>query len=168
MRKANVISINEARKSLIRNFKLNVYDGWNGTKEEFLITNICRSKIEGKIDIKGKSCHHTMTEQEFSRLARYGHYESWKTVGDYAFTNRVRLVVAEKPVKTVKITLFGGFHNSDAINAIIRQSDLEDLKTNNIAIEDALSRQLEHLNRHFCGIKGCSCGGVNRASWYKS
>lgn len=169
MRKANVTSISDARKALNRNFKLNVCSGWAGTTEEFLITNICRSKIQGKIDIKGKSLHYVVTEQEFNQLTRYGSFENHETVDGCTYTNRVKLVAAQKPVKTVKIALFGGFHQSAAINAIIKESDLEDLKSGNIGIEDALSSaQLERLDRHFCGVEGCSCGGVRRASWYKA
>lgn len=169
MRKANVTSISDARRSLNKNFMLNVHSGWAGTTEEFLITNICRSKIKGKIDIKGKNRHYVLTEQEFNQLTRYGNLEIRETVDGCTFTNKIKLVAAVKPVKVAKITLFGGFHQSDSINAIIKESDLEDLKSGNISMEDALSpSQLERLNRHFCGVEGCSCGGVRRASWYKA
>ncbi|MBD5384874.1 hypothetical protein HDR69_00395 [bacterium] len=169
MSKQNVTSISDARKSLNRNFMLNVHSGWAGTTEEFLITNICRSKIKGKIDIKGKKCHYVLAENDFNQLTRYGQIEIRETVDGCIFTNKVRLVVAPKPVKVVKITFFGGFHQSNEINAIIKESDFEDFKNGNIGIEEALSySQLERLNRHFCGVEGCSCGGVRRASWYKA
>lgn len=69
--------------------------------------------------------------------------------------------------KNVKITLFGGFHNSNDINVIIDSSDFEDLKNYNVGLIDVLSSsQLRRLNRHFCGVHGCECGGVVRAKWY--
>ena len=120
MRKANVISISDARRALNKNFMLNAHSGWAGTTEEFLITNICRSKIKGKIDIKGKNRHYVVTEQEFNQLTRYGYLEISETVDGCIFTNKVKLVAAPKPVKVVKITLFGGFHHCNGINAIIK------------------------------------------------
>ena len=169
MSKQNVISISDARKVLNKSFMLNVYSGWAGTTEEFLITNICRSKIKGKIDIKGKNHHYVLDAKDFNQLTRYGQIEIRETVDGCTFTNMVKLVAAPKPVKVVKLTLFGGFHQCNEINAIIKESDFEDLKKGNIGIEDALSySQLDRLNRHFCGVEGCSCGGVRRASWYKA
>lgn len=169
MSKQNVISISDARKALNKSFMLKAYSGWAGTTEEFLITNICRSKIQGKIDIKGKKHHYVLAENDFNQLTRYGHIEIRETVDGCTFTNKVKLVAAPKPVKVVKLTLFGGFHQCNEINAIIKESDFEELKNGNIEIEDALSfSQLERLNRHFCGVEGCFCGGVHRASWYKA
>lgn len=166
MRKENVISIQEARKSLNRNFKLNVHSGWAGTTQEFLITNICRSKLQGKIDIKGKGFHYLVTEQEFNKLTRYGHFENTETVDGCTFTNRVKLVVAPKPVKFVKISVYGGFHNAKAKNVIIREDDYNDLVKGEMTLEDTLSEtQLECLERHLCGVEGCTCGGIRRASW---
>lgn len=60
------------------------------------------------------------------------------------------------------IELSGGFHNSDAIRVRIadevgpigRWSDLERWLS--------LS-QIARLERHFCGIAGCTCGGPRRA-----
>lgn len=169
MSKQNVISISDARKALNKSFMLKAYSGWAGTTEEFLITNICRSKILGKIDIKGKNYHYVLDEKDFNQLTRNGYVEIRETVDGCTFVNRVNLVAAPKPVKVVKLTLFGGFHQCNEINAIIKESDFEELKNGNIEIEDALSfSQLERLNRHFCGVEGCFCGGVHRASWYKS
>lgn len=92
MIKANVISIRDARRALNRKFRLNVYSGWSGTTDEFLITNICRSKFQGKIDIKGRNYHYVVTEQEFNQLTRYGHFENRETVDGCTFTNKIKLV----------------------------------------------------------------------------
>ena len=71
-----------------------------------------------------------------------------------------------KLAKPMKITLYGGFHNSKPINAIISASDYESLSKGCATLEEVLSpAQLEHMNRHFCGIEECCCGGVSRASW---
>lgn len=76
------------------------------------------------------------------------------------------MIKANKPVKVAKITLYGGFHHSKAINVIIKESDLEDLKSGNIPLVDVLSpSQIKRLDRHFCGVAGCCCNGVRDASW---
>ena len=68
--------------------------------------------------------------------------------------------------KNVKITLSGGFHNSSSVNAIIPADSYEELKTGWESLQGVLSgAQLKRLNRHFCGVRGCLCGGVARASW---
>ncbi|MBD5184662.1 MAG: hypothetical protein HDS97_07210 [Bacteroidales bacterium] len=96
MRKANVISISDARRALNKNFMLNVHSGWAGTTEEFVITNICLSTIKGKIDIKGKNRHYVVTEQEFNQLTRHGYLEISEIVDDCIFTNKVKLIAACK------------------------------------------------------------------------
>ena len=165
MRKANVISISEARKALNGKFRLSVQSGWARTAEEFLISNVCRSKIEGKIDIKGKNLHRAVTENEFNQLMRYGPVESQETVDGCTFTNKVRLVVAPQLVKTVKLSLWGGYHNASSINVIIPASDYECIRDHVATIDEVLSEaQLSRVQRHFCGVEGCSCGGVRRAS----
>ena len=66
----------------------------------------------------------------------------------------------------VKVTLSGGFHNSDPINILMPKKVAEDLKKGNISLTDyhVLTRaQRIKLDRHFCGVKGCMCGGVSRA-----
>lgn len=68
--------------------------------------------------------------------------------------------------KNIKITLSGGFHNSDPVNVVISKSDYDDLKTGVTALWGALSsNQLRRMMKHFCGCKECGCGGVLRASW---
>ncbi len=68
--------------------------------------------------------------------------------------------------KNVKITLSGGFHPSSDINVVISSSDFEELKNGSVGLIDVLSgSQLNRLNRHFCGVRGCLCGGVIRAKW---
>lgn len=169
MRKANVLSINEARKALKGNM-LNVHSGWAGTTEQFRITTLCRSKFfKGKIDIKGKNFHYLVTEQELNQLTRYGHFENVSTVDGCTFTNRIKIVVNPKPVKTVKITLYGGFHDSAPINVIIPEDAYTRLSEGYAGIEDVLSpAQIDRMNRHFCGIDECCCGGVSRALWEKA
>ena len=67
---------------------------------------------------------------------------------------------------TIKVTLSGGFHNSPAINIQLPAKVAEDLKNGLVNITDyhVLSRaQRAKLDRHFCGIRGCMCGGISRA-----
>ena len=68
--------------------------------------------------------------------------------------------------KKVKITLSGGFHTVNPINAVITASDLDELKRGNMGLVDVLTdHQLRRFWRHFCGVKGCLCGGAARAKW---
>ena len=66
----------------------------------------------------------------------------------------------------VKVTLSGGFHNAADITIQLPAKVAEDLKNGHVSITDyhVLSRsQRIKLDRHFCGIRGCKCGGVARA-----
>lgn len=62
------------------------------------------------------------------------------------------------------ITLSGGFHNAQPINFKVSESAYNALKRGDAQIYDVLSAsQLKRANNHFCGIKGCTCGGCMRA-----
>lgn len=70
-------------------------------------------------------------------------------------------------MNTKKITLSGGFHNCSPINIYLPTLVADSLKKGEISITDyhVLTRsQRQKLDRHFCGIPGCKCGGVARAS----
>lgn len=69
-------------------------------------------------------------------------------------------------MKKIKLTLHGGFHNANAVNVHISARDYECLRDHEATLVDVLSEtQLAKMNRHFCGVEGCTCGGVLRASW---
>lgn len=53
-------------------------------------------------------------------------------------------------MSTVKVTAEGGFHNSPRFTLLVKDGKLS-------------TWQYKRLNRHFCGIAGCVCGGVGRA-----
>lgn len=62
------------------------------------------------------------------------------------------------------VTFYGGFHNSGAIRVRVNDKQYEALKEGFEPLYDILSNhQFKRLNRHFCGIKGCMCGGAMRA-----
>lgn len=62
--------------------------------------------------------------------------------------------------KTKQIILNGGFHNSRPIKVNVPI----DYHPGNDRILDVVSETVgKKLMRHFCGIKSCTCGGVNRA-----
>jgi len=66
----------------------------------------------------------------------------------------------------MKITLRGGFHNAGDIKIVLPAGVVSDLEKGKIGITDewVLSKyQRRRLDRHFCGIEGCKCGGVARA-----
>lgn len=65
-------------------------------------------------------------------------------------------------MKKIKLTLHGGFHNADAVNVHISARDYECLRDHVATLADVLSdSQLARMNRHFCGVEGCTCGGVS-------
>lgn len=69
-------------------------------------------------------------------------------------------------MKKIKLTLQGGFHNANPVNVQIAASDYECLRDHEATLADVLTEtQLTRMQRHFCGVEGCSCGGVLRASW---
>ena len=60
-----------------------------------------------------------------------------------------------------EITLYGGFHNASSVRVRISDKDYEDIKNGNMPIWEAISEaQEKRLNKHFCGMKDCSCGGI--------
>lgn len=66
-----------------------------------------------------------------------------------------------------KLTLAGGFHNSPEITISLPESIYRRVITGELDLceHHVLSvSQRKKLDRHFCGIKGCTCGGVQRAS----
>ncbi len=66
----------------------------------------------------------------------------------------------------VKITLSGGYHNAEPIKVALAETLVERLKAGEVGITDyhVLSNaQRKKLDRHFCGIHGCMCGGIARA-----
>lgn len=62
------------------------------------------------------------------------------------------------------ITLSGGFHNSPAIRLRLSESAYRRLKDDGEGIYSVVTAyQAKRLDRHFCGIKGCTCGAAGRA-----
>jgi hypothetical protein len=67
----------------------------------------------------------------------------------------------KKQKKTTLITAYGGFHNSPEITIKIPAiSEVDKVFAPEIALEKLSEFQRKKLNRHFCGIKGCECGGI--------
>ncbi len=63
----------------------------------------------------------------------------------------------------MKVRLVGGFHNAPG-TCLILQGE----RNPEESISDAVHRlasegQLARLERHFCGVRGCSCGSWCRA-----
>lgn len=68
-------------------------------------------------------------------------------------------------MKKVKITLYGGFHNAPSVNVMIPEHSAECLREGYETIQGVLTdAQLKRMMKHFCGVKGCTCGGVRRAT----
>lgn len=74
-----------------------------------------------------------------------------------------------------KIKLFGGFHNSKSTNVQVSDEVYSDLKEQFdgkpyeqcVIIGEYLDEfltegQKKRLNKHFCGISGCTCGSYYR------
>lgn len=63
------------------------------------------------------------------------------------------------------VTFSGGFHNCGAIRIRVNEKQYKDIEEGFYPLSDILSGyQMNRLNRHFCGVKGCTCGGVLRAT----
>ena len=64
-------------------------------------------------------------------------------------------------MKTEIVTLSGGFHNAGPINVKVPKN----FDPVHDCIIDVLGQSvIKKLDRHFCGINGCTCGGVFRAT----
>lgn len=69
-------------------------------------------------------------------------------------------------MKTVKITISGGFHNSNPVNIVIPDYAAENLKAGLETLQGVMTvGQRARMHRHFCGIAGCTCGSYHRANW---
>lgn len=59
------------------------------------------------------------------------------------------------------ITLYGGFHNVSSVRVRISDEDYESVKNGDKPVWEALSESQEkRLDKHFCGMKDCCCGGI--------
>jgi hypothetical protein len=61
--------------------------------------------------------------------------------------------------KTVTVHLDGGYHNSDRIGVRVPA----DWRERGSLTDNLTDTQRKRLDRHFCGITDCTCGGVSRA-----
>lgn len=62
------------------------------------------------------------------------------------------------------VTFSGGFHNCGAVRIRVNDEQYNDIKEGFYPLGEILSGyQITRLNRHFCGVRGCTCGGVLRA-----
>ena len=63
-----------------------------------------------------------------------------------------------------KITLYGGFHNVNDVDVEVTESQYEDIREGLSPLTDILTdSQIKRLDKHFCGVSDCKCGGVARA-----
>lgn len=62
------------------------------------------------------------------------------------------------------ITLKGGFHNVSETKIRVSNSVYRLYALGHIEFNDMLTEyQKQKLDKHFCGIKGCTCGSYARA-----
>ena len=68
----------------------------------------------------------------------------------------------------LQITFFGGFHNSGEITINIKSEEARKRIINGEShpLDEISDNQRKKLDRIFCGIKGCTCGGALRAEYY--
>lgn len=68
-----------------------------------------------------------------------------------------------------RLIFSGGFHNSPSVGVMVPEDKLADFDRGLISRRELLTgRQQKRLDCHFCGIKGCKCGGLDRAeAWHK-
>lgn len=65
-----------------------------------------------------------------------------------------------KKMKKIKLKFEGGFHNSKPIVIMVPIYFF----ANNRYPHYLSAGQKKKLDKHFCGINGCACGGASRAS----
>ena len=63
----------------------------------------------------------------------------------------------------MKIRLIGGFHHAPGTILILKGKRWEGESVHDAVARLASEGQLARLERHFCGIRGCSCGSWCRA-----
>jgi len=64
-------------------------------------------------------------------------------------------------MKTLKITVEGGFHNADEMTVYAKVRTARDGSS-----YACLSPYQAHkVEAHFCGISDCQCGGASRGTW---
>lgn len=67
-------------------------------------------------------------------------------------------------MKQIQLKLSGGFHNVAPIYENVSEDAYCDFENELANLSEIFSEeQRERLNRHFCGIPGCTCGGFLRA-----
>ena len=68
----------------------------------------------------------------------------------------------------LQITFYGGFHNSEEITINIKNKEGIKRMINGEShpLDEVSDYQRKKLDKHFCGIKECACGGVIRANYY--
>ena len=66
------------------------------------------------------------------------------------------------------LTFYGGFHNVGDIRIRVTEEQYNALKEEDGScyfLSDILSKyQMRRLNKHFCGMDDCECGGVINAT----
>lgn len=67
--------------------------------------------------------------------------------------------------KLATITISGGFHNSQQINIRLPLRTWAQIMQGMDKMAALSPSQEKRINKHFCGIPGCLCGGASRAEW---
>jgi hypothetical protein len=58
----------------------------------------------------------------------------------------------------------GGFHNASEIAFYLSKHDTQQYINGWVSLRNCLSpKQKKRLDKHFCGIESCVCGGISRA-----
>lgn len=68
-----------------------------------------------------------------------------------------------KTRKTTTIVISGGFHNSVDLRMRVQGTDIHPATD---TLRELLSEsQTVKASNHFCGIRGCTCGSIDRTTW---
>ena len=68
-------------------------------------------------------------------------------------------------MSTVKIEVSGGFHNARPMIVHVAERDWANAIQSGEKMSALSTGQGKRLQRHFCGMSGCTCGGARRAEW---
>jgi hypothetical protein len=76
--------------------------------------------------------------------------------------------------KFIKVTMYGGFHNSKETSILLpntkevknclKEVEEDCIQPSSLINELCTDFQRKKLEKHFCGIKGCTCGSYHRIS----
>lgn len=65
--------------------------------------------------------------------------------------------------KKVRLTMWGGFHKVSSITVLVPEYSARCLREGYETLQGVMTPyQLRRVQKHFCGMAECRCGGIHR------